>query len=289
MRRTITVSSVAVIIATSLAMPSSVFAQQGRIVEVLPKPIPRPSPPLATRPAPVPAPVSTPVDAGQTAAALRRRYADLLAGAANCDAFAKVAPTVEDGRIIAAAATRETKGEFESSDEFIARYSRGIIEALGGAGIFVIRMPASSTDIGYDADRGLFVAAQSNIKVALGEISCSGSYCLASPLGVEWKMSGNSSSLEFEVPRIVAESVKREHYFVVGVPISQIRMGRKPYGSGFDMTISGLCVVLVSGETSYLPNRSFWFDRSNTEETVPKLSNTLASSTPPSKSRDGHR
>lgn len=261
----------ALIIAMALAAPGLVAAQQGRVVQTLPKPQPRPPtrPPSSAAP-----PVATTTDAARAVSLAEapekasavgvarpgKGYAERLAGASDCEEFARVAAEIEDGRDRVGKPAREAKGEFETSAEFVARYRRGIVGALDGATIIALKVPSSASDLTYDADRGVFKVSPYGINSAVTGLPCASSYCSAYSAPVKWEAGAYySNALEFEVPRAVAEEVKRGHYLVVGLPIGGLRLGPAPYGTGFVVTIDARCVVLVGGGSTFRPNRPFWF------------------------------
>lgn len=198
---------------------------------------------------------SLPSTAGTTSV----KYASSLSGAQSCQDFESVAPDVIDASTLIAGAVRQTKGEFETREEFQARYGRELVGSLGGANFIAIKIPSSSGDLTYDADRTVFSVSSYAIESAINTAICGRVYC-SSLSGVEWEIGGlNSNPLQFEVPRSVAAEVKQSHYFVLGLPVDSLRIGPKPYGNGFVLTSSARCMVLVSQGGSYHPNSPYWF------------------------------
>ena len=254
-------------------------ARQGRVVETLPKPTPKPRPaPRPTVSAQTPEPdIAARVEAatdeeagdqpirpagreGVTTGSGASVYATALAGAATCDDFAKIAADATDVRPLISTAAKTTKGEFETSDEFIARYSRGIVTSVGGSNMLVIRLPMPGSSLTYDADRGVFKATTYSLSSAIDSIACE-SYCALSP--VKWDLgSYYTEGLEFSVPREAAVAAKTASNLVLGFPLNRVTIGKASYGERFAVTINARCAVLVSGDTVYPAISSFWFDRS---------------------------
>lgn len=278
MKRVLTACLLVAVMTSCLATVAD--ARQGRVVQTLPKPKPRPMPPSPPSIAPGPdlEPSAAPPpeagadkDAGDHPPRLSDSngprtgsgasvYAAALAGAATCDEFAKVAASAIDVRPLLGASAKATKGEFETSDEFIARYSRGILVSLGGANILAIRLPISDSGLTYKADRGVFQATQYSLNSAVTSIACD-RYCALSP--VEWKLGSYfTEELEFAVPRDAAIAAKTSSTLVVGFPLNKILIGKRSYGEGFDVAINARCAVLVTADAAYPATSAFWFDRS---------------------------
>jgi hypothetical protein len=166
----------------------------------------------------------------------------------------KVAAFVEDARPLILNAANENKGEFETSDDFVERYNRGVFDPLGGARFLIVKLKLSDNGLSYDADREIFSYAWKPFEGG-SDPSCN-RVCT-----VNWQLEDVvfSRRVEFSVPLDVAPKVKNGSHIVIGYPIDKMRIKRDD--GRLSMTSDSRCTVLVSGEGAFAATSPLWFDR----------------------------
>lgn len=195
-----------------------------------------------------------PVEATAAPTLTSEQYAKALGQAATCQQLLKVAAFVEDARPLILNAANENKDEFETSDDFVERYNRGVFDPLGGARFLIVKLKLSDNGLSYDADREIFSYEWKRIEGG------SDPNCIR-VCTVKWQLEDVAFSrrVEFSVPLDVAPKVKNGSHIVIGYPIDKMRIKRD--GGRLSMTSDSRCTVLVSGEGAFAATSPLWFDR----------------------------